>query len=77
MSNDYSKRYDSFVIRVWREKASGRLLRAEVDHIQSGAVHIGRNTGLNWIQHTLNKVLGRDDEADSEDADPPASVPDS
>ncbi len=76
MSNDCTKRYDSFVIRVWRETASGRLLRAEVDHVQSGAVHIGRNTGLAWIQHTLHKVLGRNIDDEDCGADPPTSIPD-
>ena len=64
MSNEPSPRYDSFVIRVWQEATTGRLLRAEVDHVPSGAVHVGRGTGLAWIQTTLHKVLGAEFEAD-------------
>ena len=63
MSNDRAQRYDSFVIRIWQEAGTGRLLRAEVDHVQSGAVHVGRNTGLDWIRHTLGEVLGEDGES--------------
>ncbi len=66
MSNDRSPRYDSFVVRVWHETATGRLLRAEVDHVQSGAVYIARDIGFAWIQDALQKALS----AKAEDADP-------
>jgi hypothetical protein len=75
MPNERAQHYDSFVIRIWQEAGTGRLLRAEVDHVQSGAVHIGRNTGLDWIQHTLQTVMGRDGESECGEADPPAPAP--
>jgi hypothetical protein len=75
MSNDRGQRYDSFVIRIWQEAGTGRLLRAEVDHVQSGAVHVGRNTALDWIQHTLQTVMGNAGEPATEEADPPAPAP--
>jgi hypothetical protein len=79
MSNEPSPRYDSFVIRVWQEATTGRLLRAEVDHVQSGAVHVGRGTGLAWIQTTLHKVLGAESEGskpDEAESSLPPHVPD-
>ena len=32
-----SPRYDAFVVRLWREAATGPCLRAEVEHVGSGA----------------------------------------
>lgn len=75
MSNDRAHSYDSFVIRIWQEAGTGRLLRAEVDHVQSGAVHVGRNTELDWIQHTLKTVMANDGETTSREADPPSPSP--
>jgi hypothetical protein len=31
-----SPRYDAFVVRLWREAATGSCLRAEVEHVGSG-----------------------------------------
>ncbi len=49
--------YDSFVVRLWRERASGRLLRAEVEHVQTGAVVVGRRIVPSWILDTLRSCL--------------------
>ena len=49
--------YDSFVVRLWREAAGGRLLRAEVEHLQTGAVHIGRGIVPGWILDILAACL--------------------
>jgi hypothetical protein len=32
-----SPRYDVFVVRLWREAATGSCLRAEVEHVGTGA----------------------------------------
>ncbi len=32
-----SPRYDAFVVRLWREAATGPCLRAEVEHVGTGA----------------------------------------
>lgn len=75
MPNDRGQRYDSFLIRIWQEAGTGRLLRAEVDHVQSGAVHIGRNSGLDWIQDTLKTVMNNDGESACRETDPPTPAP--
>lgn len=36
MGDDRKRRQDTFVVRLWRDVTSLRLLRAEVDHVQSG-----------------------------------------
>jgi hypothetical protein len=71
MTSDHTKRYDSFVVRVWRETASGRLLRAEVDHVQSGAVYVARNLGLTWFQDTLRSALDADTAESDQEVDSP------
>lgn len=35
MDEDLDRRYDTYLIRVWRERSSDRWLRAEVRHVQS------------------------------------------
>src|SRR5687768_14241747 len=49
--------YDSFVVRLWQEAVSGRLLRAEVEHVQSGAVHVGRGVVPAWILDAFRACL--------------------
>jgi len=36
MGDDRKRRQDTFVVRLWRDATSLRLLRAEVEHVQSG-----------------------------------------
>jgi hypothetical protein len=36
MTDERGRRYDTFVVRLWRDLVSRRLLRAEVEHVQSG-----------------------------------------
>ena len=59
--------YDSFVVRLWRERGSGRLLRAEVEHVQTGAVHIERGIASGWFLEILRGCL---------DGSPSPAVPD-
>ena len=47
---------DSFVIRLWHHPADGRLLRAEISHVQTGAVAIGRNVPMTWLIETLAQL---------------------
>jgi hypothetical protein len=58
MPHEPGPAYDSFVLRLWRETASGRLLRAEVEHLQTGAVHVGRGIVPGWILDTLRACVG-------------------
>lgn len=67
MEHDPNTTYDSFVVRLWHEPESGRLLRAEINHVQTGAVFVGRTDVRNWILATLDEAVsgrahpGRDD----------------
>lgn len=36
MSDERARRYDTFVVRLWRDVVSRRLIRADVEHVQSG-----------------------------------------
>jgi hypothetical protein len=49
--------YDSFMIRIWHGAGGDRLLRAEVDHIQTGAVYIGRDVPQDWIEQTVRDSI--------------------
>lgn len=49
--------YDSFVVRVWREARGGRVLRAEVEHVQTAAVATEVGGGPEWIARALTDCL--------------------
>ena len=49
--------YDSFVVRLWREPGSGRLLRAEVEHVQTGTVSAERGVPPEWVLDCLRTCL--------------------
>lgn len=36
MRDNRDRRYDTFVVRLWRDLVSHRVLRAEIEHVQSG-----------------------------------------
>jgi len=59
MSSDHRDRpdYDSFMIRLWHGATGERLLRAEIDHIQTGAVYIGRDIPAEWIEETVRASI--------------------
>lgn len=52
--------YDSFVVRLWRDLRDRRLLRAEIEHVQSG--HVGTSIGPSWewIAEGLRSAATRD-----------------
>jgi hypothetical protein len=54
---EQTPRYDSFVMRIWHEAITGRLLRAEIDHVQTGAVYLGRDVLSDWILETLRNAM--------------------
>jgi hypothetical protein len=58
---EQTPRYDSFVVRIRHEAITGRILRAEIDHVQSGAVQIGREVEMDWILETLRNAMQRHD----------------
>jgi hypothetical protein len=49
--------YDSFMIRLWHGATGERLLRAEIDHIQTGAVFVGRDVPPDWIEQTVHASI--------------------
>lgn len=59
MSNGNHDRpdYDSFMIRLWHGATGERLLRAEIDHIQTGAVYVGRDIPAAWIEQTVRASI--------------------
>lgn len=54
---DQTPRYDSFLVRLWHESVSGKLLRAEIDHVQTGAVYVAREMVIDWIPATLREAI--------------------
>jgi hypothetical protein len=38
--------YESYVVRLWRDSRDQRLLRAEIEHVQTGRV--GSSIGPSW-----------------------------
>ena len=54
---EQTPRYDSFVMRIWHDAITGRLLRAEIDHVQTGAVYRGRAVLSDWILETLRDAM--------------------
>ncbi len=57
MPNEAGHAYDSFVIRLWHEPATGAVLRAEVEHVQGGTVTAGRPVAPEWILDRLRACL--------------------
>jgi hypothetical protein len=53
MDRQPGRGYDSFVVRLWREARTGDLLRAEIEHVQSGSVHARSGVSWDWIRERL------------------------
>jgi hypothetical protein len=72
MSLERERRYDTFVVRLWRDLVSRRVLRAEVEHVQSGhrverhwSAGDGGGDGLEWIAEQIDgDADGEGDEGD-------------
>lgn len=59
---DNERRYDAFVVRLWRDGASGRLLRAEVEHAVSGDRRRATGPPESWIIDQIRACLVGDGE---------------
>ena len=57
MTADLGPRYDAFVVRLWRDTASGRLLRAEVEHVATGGVARAADVSAGWIERQIEACL--------------------
>ncbi len=64
MPNETGHAYDSFVVRLWHELATGTVLRIEIEHVQGGTVTTGRRVGPEWILDCLRSCLERPSPAD-------------
>lgn len=54
---DTARRYDSFVVRVWRHPGKSRLIRADVRHVQSGTSESAIDCDASWIRDVLEERL--------------------
>lgn len=52
-----ARRYDSFVVRVWRHPGRTRLIRADVRHVQSGVSESTIDCDTGWIRDVLEERL--------------------
>jgi hypothetical protein len=58
VGSDGGRGYDSFVIRLWREPETGSLLRADVEHVQSGLAEVGIGRTWDWVRDWLRDHVG-------------------
>jgi hypothetical protein len=49
--------YDAFVVRLWRDAATGRLLRAEVEHAPTGALARAAGVSTAWVLSQISACL--------------------
>jgi hypothetical protein len=56
------RRYDSFVVRLWFDPERAAVLRAEIQHVQSGLVEQAVDVTAAWVEQTILALLElRDD----------------
>ena len=67
MGHEPGHGYDSFVVRLWREAVTGVLLRAEVEHVQSGSVGVSVGASWDWIHDRLRASLEQPVEGEGSD----------
>jgi hypothetical protein len=63
MGDQPPRNYNSFVVRVWYAMTKGRLLRAEIDHVQTGAIYVGRDVPESWILETVQLAAALEQES--------------
>ena len=56
------RRYDTFVVRLWRDGATGRLLRAEVEHAATGERARATGPAHTWILDRIRACLDAEGE---------------
>ena len=49
--------YDAFVVRLWRDAPTGRVLRAEVEHAGTGALARAAEVGAGWVLRQIRDCL--------------------
>jgi hypothetical protein len=68
-----SPRYDAFVVRLWREAATGPCLRAEVEHVGSGARVRAAAVPTAWVLRQIVAHLRASTSHDATDGDRPVT----
>ncbi len=58
---DESRRYDSFVVRVWRHPGHSDFMRAEVRHVQSGTAETSFDCTSDWIGERIRERMSEDE----------------
>ena len=61
MGQPLGRDYDSFVVRLWHQAESNELLRAEIEHVQSGAVDSRVGASWEWLRDRLRASISRSD----------------
>ncbi len=57
MTAEQGPLYDAFVVRLWRDATTGRVLRAEVEHAGSGALARSADVTTDWVLHQIHACL--------------------
>lgn len=57
-ANTQAAHYDAFVVRLWCDQTTGRVLRAEVEHTRTGTVSRGRGVPPTWVLDQITDGLG-------------------
>ncbi len=57
MTAEHGPLYDAFVVRLWRDAATGRVLRAEVEHAGSGSLARAADVTADWVLHQIHACL--------------------
>ena len=66
------RRYDAFVVRLWHDRTTGRLLRAEVEHAASGECTRAAGPAEAWVLDQIRACLAA---RLGDDASPPPARP--
>ncbi len=71
MTAELGPLYDAFVVRLWRDAATGRVLRADVEHAGSGSLARAAGVATDWVLHQIHECLkehlAQEDEASGQD----------
>jgi hypothetical protein len=59
--SDEPRRYDSFVVRVWRHPGRSDFMRAEVRHVQSGTAEAAFDCTSDWIGDRIRERMAEEE----------------
>ena len=61
LRSEEARRYDSFVVRVWRHPGHSDFMRAEVRHVQSGTAETSFNCTCEWIGERIRERVAEEE----------------